>query len=89
MREWIRHALTRRVTIRGSRGAIRIIKVEPSERIVYTVLFAVIGLICLTALQITYLIVTGSWNSEIFSAIMGLIGLIMGIFLERGEGYSG
>lgn len=89
MRGWIRRALTRNIAIRGPRGTTRIVRVEPSERVVYAVIFAVIGLLCLTALQITHLLATDSWNNEVFSAITGLIGLVMGIFLDRREGYSG
>lgn len=74
----------RKVAVKGPRGSIKIAKEEPSEITVYAVLFAIIGLICLTTLQIAHLIITESWSSEIFSAITGLIGLVLGIFFGRG-----
>jgi hypothetical protein len=40
-----------------------------------------ISLACLTALQIVHMIYLGSWNSEIFAAITGLIGTITGILV--------
>jgi len=45
------------------------------------VIFALCSLFGLIALQIAYLAVLKEWNSEIFAAITGLIGTILGIVL--------
>jgi len=82
MRRWIKHALTRTLTVKGSKGGTRI-EVEPSEKLVYGVAFAIIALICLTALEIAHIVVLGKLNSEILSAITLLIGTIMGIFFGK------
>lgn len=74
MRDLLRKALTRK---RGRTVT------KPSDRLILTVQFAIYLLLALVALEITHLIVLGSWNSEIFAAITGLTGTIFGVLLER------
>ena len=74
MRGLIRRAFSRR------RGRTQI---PPSDRLVLAVQFSIYLIIALVALEIAHLIVLGSWNSEIFSAITGLAGTIFGVLLER------
>jgi len=81
MHRWIKRALTKNLTVKGPRGSTKKIEVEPSEKLVYGVAFAMIALICLTALEAAHLAFIGRWNSEIFVAITGLIGTILGIFV--------
>jgi len=82
MRDFIKRALTRRISIRGSRrGILREIEVEPSDRLVYGMYFATASLCTLTLLEVTYLVVLHTFSSEIFSAITGLIGTIVGVLL--------
>jgi hypothetical protein len=38
---------------------------------------------CLSALEIAHMAFLGSWSSEIFSVITGLIGLVTGIFVGQ------
>jgi uncharacterized protein YndB with AHSA1/START domain len=79
MRDLIRKALTRRISIKGPRGKrARYVEVEPSDRLVYGVYFAIAALTALTILEATYILVLRSFSSEVFSAITGLIGTIVG-----------
>ena len=74
----VKRALTRRISVKGRR---RQIELEPSTRLVYGMYFAIITLLSLTALEATYILVLRSFSSEIFSAITGLIGTIVGVLL--------
>jgi Zn-dependent protease len=76
MADLIRRALTRK---RVSRG--RVIREEPNEKLVWGVKFAIGMTICLSALEVAHLAVLGSWSSEIFSTITGLIGTISGVLI--------
>lgn len=78
----IKKALTRRLTVKGPRGKEQI-EVEPSDNIMYLVTFSIYAFIGLTALEIVHMIFFKSWNSEVFSAICGLIGTITGIFVSQ------
>lgn len=78
MADFIKRALTRRHVQRG-----KLIVEEPEERLVYVVKFATSMVVCLSALEIAHLAFLGSWNSEVFSAITGLIGIVAGIFVGR------
>ena len=76
MRNFIKKALTRKIKLTR-----RTVEVEPSLRLVYGMYFAIATLICLTILEATYILVLRSFSSEIFSAITGLIGTIVGVLL--------
>ena len=78
MKALIRKALTRTVRVKK-----REMKLPPSEHIVYLITFSIYAFIGLTALEIVHMIYFGSWNSEVFSAITGLIGTITGVFLSQ------
>jgi hypothetical protein len=45
------------------------------------VLFTISMTVCLSFLEVGYLIVMQSWNKEIFAAITGLIGTISGVLI--------
>jgi len=45
--------------------------------------FATVCLIGLIALEVVHMVYFRSWNSEVFSAITGLIGTITGVFISR------
>ena len=82
MLDWIRRALTKRVFKQQSVSrAVRMEEVPPSEKLVIGIIFAIVALIGLIALQIAYLVVLKEWNSEVFAAITGLIGTIVGLFV--------
>lgn len=78
MADPIRRALTRNRVQRG-----RLISEEPNEKLVYAVKFAVSMVVCLTILEIVHLAVLHVWNSEVFAAITGLSGTVMGIFVGQ------
>jgi hypothetical protein len=83
MRDWIKKALTKTVQRKGSRGKTEIIVVQPNEKLVLGVKFAIGMTVCLSALEIAHMAFLGSWNSEVFAAITGLSGTIMGIFVGQ------
>ena len=78
MADIIKRALTRRRIQRG-----RMIVEAPTERLVYVVWFAVAMVVCLTALEIVHLAVMHVWNSEVFAAVTGLSGTVLGILVGR------
>jgi uncharacterized membrane protein YjjP (DUF1212 family) len=83
VKKWIRKALTREITVRvGRRQHARQIQLEPSTRLVYSTYFAIASIIGLVALQIAHMAFLGSWNNEIFAAITGLIGTVLGVLLS-------
>jgi hypothetical protein len=83
MTDWVKKALTKTIQRKGSRGKTEVILVEPNERLVYGVKFAIGMTVCLSALEIAHMVFLGSWNSEIFAAITGLSGTVMGIFVVQ------
>jgi len=78
MADPIKRALTRKRVQRG-----RWIEEEPNEKLVLGVKFAIGMTICLSALEVAHLAFLHSWNSEVFAAISGLSGTIMGIFVGQ------
>ncbi len=78
MPDIIRRALTRRRIMRG-----RMVVEEPNERLVTGVKFAIEMTICLSVLEVAHLLCLHSWNSEVFAAISGLSGTILGIFVGQ------
>ncbi len=78
--KWVKQALTRTVAVKGLWGKTRYVSCPPDPILVYGVYFAIAGVIVLAALQIVHVIVLRQWNSEIFAAMTGLIGTIIGVF---------
>jgi len=78
MADFVKRALTRRRKQRG-----RVIAEEPNERLVYVVKFGIGMTACLAAVEIAHLVVLRTWNSEVFAAITGLSGTILGIFVGQ------
>lgn len=76
MKDWVKRALARKRIQRG-----KIIVEEPNDKLVWGVKFAIGMTLCLSGLQISHLLVLGSWNSEIFSTITGLVGTISGVLI--------
>jgi len=83
MTDWIKKALTKTVQRKGSRGKTEVIVVQPNEKLVYGVKFAIGMTVCLSALEIAHMAFLGSWSSEVFAAITGLSGTVMGIFVGQ------
>jgi hypothetical protein len=82
MTDWIKRALTRKTTEKTVTEA----EVQPSERLVLGVKFAIALTFSLTALEIAHLALLGTWNSEVFAAITGLAGTITGILISQKAG---
>ncbi len=61
----------------------RMVVEEPNERLVTGVKFAIEMTICLSVLEVAHLLCLHSWNSEVFAAISGLSGTILGIFVGQ------
>jgi hypothetical protein len=83
MTSWIRRALTKKIARKGPKGKQQIILIEPSEKLVLGVKFAIAMTACLSALEIAHMALLGKWNSEIFASITGLSGTVMGIFIGQ------
>lgn len=77
--DWVKQALTRK---RAGRKGLKE-AVEPDERLVLGVKFAIAFTFCLTALEVAHLALLGSWNSEVFAAITGLTGTVTGILISQ------
>jgi hypothetical protein len=83
MRGLLKKALTRKIARKGSRGKEQIIVISPSERLVVGVKFAVGMIGCLSAIEIAYMAFLGSWSSEVFACISGLIGTVSGVLIGQ------
>jgi hypothetical protein len=78
MADPIKRALTRRRVQRG-----RLVSEEPNDKLVLGVKFAIGMTLCLSALEVAHLAFMHSWNSEVFAAISGLSGTIVGVFVGQ------
>jgi len=75
----IRRALAREEwTQSGKLKKLQKVTKYPSEILVLGMIFALLALICLTALEVTYIIVFRQWSAEIFAGIMSTITFILG-----------
>ena len=83
MTNFIKRALTRTVSVKGPRGQTKQVEVPPSQRLVLGVQFAIIAMLCLTALEIVYILVVKTFSSEIFAAITLVVGTILGAFFAQ------
>jgi hypothetical protein len=70
MKDWIKKALTKHIRQR---------EIPPNPRLVYGVKFTIATTLILSTLEIAHIAFLGKWNSEIFAAITGLSGTVMGI----------
>ncbi|RLI40038.1 hypothetical protein DRO69_13455 [Candidatus Bathyarchaeota archaeon] len=83
MKDIIKHALTRKIHRKGSHGKDQVIVIQPSEKLVLGVKFAMGMTICLSALEVAHMAFLGSWSSEIFAAITGLSGSVIGVLIGK------
>lgn len=82
MRNWIKQALTKKVWIRkGKRRELKLIEEPPSERLVLITEFSIAAMAALTVIEVVHIVSLGSWNSEVFAAITGLMGTVSGIVI--------
>jgi hypothetical protein len=77
--DWVKKALTRKRN--AKKGLVD--AVEPDERLVLGTKVVIALTFSLTVLEIAHLAFLGSWNSEVFAAITGLIGTITGILISQ------
>jgi hypothetical protein len=80
MRDFIKRALTKTIQIRTAQGNTQQIDIPPDKKLLYGMYFALLALIMLTALETTYMIIFQTFNNEIFSAMMLVVGTILGAF---------
>jgi hypothetical protein len=77
--DFVKKALTRRNANKKELNE----SIEPDERLVLGVKFAIAITFCLSAIEIANLAVLGTWNSEVFASITGLTGTITGILISQ------
>jgi len=61
---------------------VKVKQVPPSERMVLITAFAIAVIAALTLLEVVHLMVLGTWNTEVFAAITGLVGTVVGIVIR-------
>ena len=83
MRNFIKKALTRTVSVRVGRGKTRQVELPPNKKLVYGMYSAIVALICLTILEATYMYALRSFSNEIFAAISMVVGTILGAFFGQ------
>lgn len=81
MTDWVRRALTRRSESKGPRKIQ--VEPEPNPKLVLLVKFSIYMTGALVALEVAHLAFLGSWNSEVFAGISGLIGTVTGVLIGR------
>ena len=81
--DWIKKALTRKITDKTALQEASAQEVPPSERLVLGTKFAIALAFSLTAIEIAHLALLRTWNSEVFAAITGLAGTITGILISQ------
>ena len=79
MADQIKRALTRHRRISGRSVVVE----EANEKLVLGVKFGIGMTICLSVLEVAHMFFIGYWSSEVFAAITGLSGTIMGIFVGQ------
>lgn len=79
MTDWVKKALTRKLR-NPRRGPIIL---EPDEKLVLLVDFAIFMAFALAGLEVACLLILHVWNYEVFAAIWGLIGTVTGVLIGR------
>jgi hypothetical protein len=82
MTDWVKKALTRTLTPKGSRRGTPVL-VEPNPKLVLLVKFAIGMTLCLSGLEVAYMAFMRTWNTEIFATITGLIGTVSGVLIGK------
>jgi len=81
--DWIRRALTRKISRKGTRGNQYVLITEPNEKLLYAVKFALSMTGFLSALEVAHMAFLHAWNAEIFVAISSLITFVSGIIIGQ------
>jgi len=69
-------------TTRKAKSACQRCRSIPSERFVWAMVILIIALMGLVAIEVCFILVTGTANVEILVVISGLVGAISSRFLE-------
>jgi len=83
MSKFLKKALTKKITRKGARGREEIIEIPPSEKLVLGVKFAIAMTVCLSAVEVAHMAFLGTWSSEVFAVISGLIGAVSGVLIGQ------
>jgi hypothetical protein len=78
MADPIKRALTKRRLQRG-----HWILEEPNEKLLLGAKFAIAMTAFMSALELAHLVILHTWNTEIFAAIAGLSGTVIGLFVGQ------
>jgi hypothetical protein len=78
--DWLKRFFTRTIflTVKGKKHSV---KLEPSQRLILYLQFAVAAFFGLVALQISALVFLHVWSGEVFATITGLLGTVTGILI--------
>jgi hypothetical protein len=78
--DWLKRFFTRTIflTVKGKKHSV---KLEPSQRLILYLQFAVAAFFGLVALQISAMLILHVWFNEVFAAISGLVGTVTGILI--------
>jgi len=79
-KDFVKKALTHRIHKRGPREWDQFEVIGSNEKLVLGVKFAIFMVVCLSAFEFAHMAFLGAWNIELFVAVTGLSGTIMGIF---------
>jgi hypothetical protein len=69
-------------TTRKEKSACQRCRSIPSERFVWAMVILIVALVGLVAIEVCFILVTGTANVEILVVISGLVGAISSRFLE-------
>jgi hypothetical protein len=78
MKSIAKKILTRTINVHDE-----VVEVPPSLRAQLLFYFSTACIVCLSILEAIHMITLGSWSSEIFAVISGLIGNIVGIIVGK------
>ena len=56
------------------------VRVETDPKVRYGFYFSLISLISLCTVEVIHVVVLGRWNSEVWSAIQILLGVVVGVY---------
>ena len=80
---WIERSLTRRIMRKRKDGKQETIIIKPNGVMVWGVKFAMVMVLCLTALEFAHMLIFHAFNGEIFVGITGLTSFVTGILVSH------
>jgi hypothetical protein len=82
LKDFVKLCFTRRLRIKSG-SKTHVITLVPNGVLLLGVKFAIFCIALLFSLEIFHIFYFGAWNSEIFTGIMGLAGLVIGAFFGQ------